>query len=315
MSLKTESQPLRSNLLGARVLVTGATGFIGAAAACALATTGIEVHGVSASGRAGPPGVTMHREDLLNDAAVTALLKRLRPTHLLHTAWDVTHGIYWTAPANLTWLAAGARLLRDFLKAGGKRAVGVGTCAEYAWNGNLCSEYSTQLAPATPYGRCKLALGEAFAAADLMGVSTAWARLFFPYGEGDGSQRFLPQLRENLSAGKPVATTAGTQIRDLIHVNDVGEALAALLLSPVTGSVNIGTGEGVALREVALELADALGADPGLLRFGALPIRPGDPQFLVADVTRLREEVGFVPRIHWREGVHRFARDAAMATG
>jgi len=290
-----------------RILVTGATGFIGAAAARALAASGAEVHGVTGSGRAGPRGVAMHRLDLLDATATAALLRRLRPTHLLHAAWDVTHGAYWTAPANLAWLAAGAALLRDFLEAGGRRAVGVGSCAEYLWDGTVCAEATTPREPATPYGRCKLAMGEAFAAAGLMGASTAWARLFFPYGPGDGAKRFLPELRRRLAAGEAVDTTAGTQIRDFLHVEDVAGALAALLHAPVTGPVNLGSGEGVALREVALELAAALGADPTLLRFGALPLRPGDPPLLVADTRRLRAELGFAPRISWREGVRRFA--------
>jgi nucleoside-diphosphate-sugar epimerase len=294
-----------------RILVTGATGFIGAAAAHALAARGHDVHGVTAAGRPGPDGVAMHRLDLLDGAAVAALLHRLRPSHLLHAAWDVTHGTYWTAPSNLTWLAAGAELLRDFLAAGGVRALGVGTCAEYAWDTDRYVENATRLAPATPYGGCKLALCGAFAAAGRLGASTAWARLFFPYGRGDAPRRFLPELRASLVAGRLVATTEGTQRRDFIHIEDVAGALAALLLSPVTGPVNIGTGEGVALREVALELAAALGADPALLGFGALPVRPGDPPSLVADVARLRSEVGFTPRTHWRDGVRRFARDAA----
>ncbi len=271
---------------------------------------GAEVHGVTASGRAGPPGVTMHVADLLDPAATAALLRRLRPTHLLHIAWDVTHGAYWTSPANLDWLAAGARLLREFLDAGGQRAVGLGTCAEYAWEGAIYSESTTRLVPATAYGRCKRAMGEAFAAAGLMGASTAWARLFFPYGPGDGPKRFLPELRRALRAGEAVDTTAGTQVRDFIHVDDVARALAALLHSPVTGPVNIANGQGVALRDVALELAASLCAEPSLLRFGALPIRPGDPPSLVADVTRLRDEVGFSPRVSWREGVRHFAREA-----
>jgi nucleoside-diphosphate-sugar epimerase len=274
---------------------------------------GADVHGVSASGRAGPHGVTMHRADLLDDAATAALLVRLRPTHLLHAAWDVTHGAYWTSPANFTWLAAGARLLRDFLAVGGTRAVGLGTCAEYTWTSDRYTEHDSSRVPATPYGRCKLAMGEAFGAVNLMGAptgaSTAWGRLFFPYGPGDGPQRFLPALRRSLAAGEPIAITAGTQIRDFIHVEDVAGALVALLTSSVTGPVNIGTGEGVALRELALALATAQGADPKLLRFGALPICPGDPPCLVADVGRLRDEVGFTPSIAWREGVRRFAQE------
>ncbi|UPY37438.1 NAD-dependent epimerase/dehydratase family protein [Sediminicoccus sp. KRV36] len=292
-----------------KILVTGASGFIGSAAARALLAAGVEVHGTSASGRAGPPGVIMHRCDLLDDTAVADLLAELRPSHLLHVAWDVTHGTYWTSPANFLWLAAGARLLERFLALGGQRAVGVGSCAEYAWTeAETYTEVSSPLAPATPYGRCKLALSEGFAAAGMMGLSTAWARLFFPYGPGDGEQRFIPSMLARLRAGEAFDTTSGIQRRDFIHIDDVGAALAALTRSSVTGAVNIGTGEGVALREVALELAASLGAEPGLLRFGALPIRPGDPLSLIADASRLRHEVGFTSAISWREGLRRLSQ-------
>lgn len=288
---------------GQTFLVTGASGFIGSAVARALVADGFEVHGVSAGGRPGPEGVVMHRCDLLAEGQAAALAAGIRATHLIHCAWDVTHGVYWTAPANLTWLAAGARLLQMFLAAGGKRAVGVGTCAEYAWTAATYREGDTALHPATPYGLCKLALGEAYEAARLMGASTAWARLFFPYGPGDGEARFLPSLLRSLRAGRPFPSTSGLQRRDFIHVEDVGLALSALARSEVSGPVNIGTGEGPSLREVALEAARAMGADPGLLRFGDLPQREGDPPSLIADVTRLRQEVGFAPRIPWRQGV------------
>lgn len=295
---------------GESFLVTGATGFIGTAVSRALVAGGFEVHGVSGSGRPSPAGVAMHRCDLLADGEVTALIARLRPSHLIHCAWDITHGAYWTAPANLTWLAAGVRLLEIFLAAGGVRAIGVGTCAEYAWTEAVYSERASLLAPATSYGRCKLALGEAYEAARLMGASTAWARLFFPYGPGDGEARFLPSLLRSLREGRPFPSTSGLQKRDFIHVEDIGEALSMLARSEVSGPVNIGTGEGPALREVALEAARAMGADPALLRFGDLPQREGDPPALVAEVTRLRSEVGFTPRIGWREGVARLVTES-----
>ena len=294
-----------------RVLVTGATGFIGAAAARALVAMGAAVHGTSSSGRAGPDGLTMHRCDLLDDTATAQLLARLRPTHLLHAAWDVTHGAYWTSPANLDWLAASARLLRAFLAAGGRRAVGVGSCAEYAWTGETCVEGLTALAPATVYGRCKLATAEAFAATGMLGGTTAWARLFFPYGPGDGAQRFIPSMLERLRQGQPFDTTQGLQIRDFIHVDDVGQALARLTAATLAGAVNIGSGKGVALRDVALRLATALGADPALLRFGALPERPGDPGRLVADIGRLRGALDFAPAVSWQDGIQGVVSAAA----
>ena len=290
-----------------RCLVTGASGFIGGAIARSLLADGAEVHGVGASGRPGPAGITMHRCDLLAGDAVAALIGALRPTHLIHAAWDVTHGAYWTAPANLAWLAAGARLLQHFLAAGGHRAVGVGSCAEYAWTEEICVEGRSRTAPATSYGRCKLALCEAFEAAHLMGASTAWARLFFPYGPCDGAKRFLPSLVHALRAGQAFETTSGVQRRDFIHIDDVGRAIALLARSAATGPVNIASGEAVALRDIALEAARALGADPALLRFGAIELRAGEPLLLAGDVTRLHGGLGFVPQVPWRSGVAHFA--------
>jgi nucleoside-diphosphate-sugar epimerase len=296
-------------------LVTGATGFIGAAVARALADAGHEVHGVGRSGRGTGAGVTPHACDLLDAASVQALIDHVRPTHLVHCAWDVTHNVYWTSTANFDWLAASVALLKAFKAAGGRRAVGVGTCAEYAASGTILHETGSPLVPATPYGRCKLALFHAFEAARLMGLSTAWGRLFFPYGPGDGERRFLPSLARAMRAGEAFDMSSGLQKLDFIHIDDVGAAFARLAECDVTGPVNIANGEGVALREVALRAAEALGRDPALLRMGAIAARATDPPSLVADVARLRDEVGFRPQVSWREGVARFVAgtDAAPA--
>ena len=78
--------------------------------------------------------------------------------------------------------------------------------------------------------------------------------------------------------------------------------MAAVLLSDVTGPLNIACGEGTALIEIATELARQLGGE-ALLRPGALPTRPKDPPYLVGANMRLRTEVGFSPRIPLSEGL------------
>lgn len=287
------------------ILVTGASGFVGNAIATALHAAGARVHGISRTGGVRPTVFFTNRCDLLDPRAVRRLLQQVRPTHLVHAAWDVTHGVYWFSRTNFRWLAASVDLLDAFLDNGGQRAIGIGTCAEYAWNQDFYREASAALAPATPYGRCKLAVCEAFTAAGQMGTSTAWARLFFPYGPGDGGQRFLPSLLSALVAGQPFDTTDGEQLRDFINVEDIGGAIAALTLGNVHGPVNIGTGAGARLKDIALAAAEDLNVDPALLRFGALPTRAGDPVSLIADVSRLEHEVGYRPRIPWRDGIRR----------
>ena len=89
--------------------------------------------------------------------------------------------------------------------------------------------------------------------------------------------------------------TAGTQVRDFLHVSDAGDAFAALAASEVEGAVNIASGSGVSLLEVAGLIAGQTGGVEAS-GSGRSPRRPNDPPSLVADVSRLREQVGWRPR-------------------
>ncbi len=289
-----------------RVLVTGGSGFVGLPLLEKLVRRGEEVHAIST--RAAPtavPGVRWHRLDLADSAAVEALVARVSPEHLLHLAWYVEHGRFWTAPENVLWVEYSLHLIRAFIRAGGRRAVMLGTCAEYDWSAasEPLREDSSLLAPATLYGVAKDSLrrlAEAYASSE--GVELAWARLFFLYGPREQPGRLVPSAIRSLLRGESVATTSGEQLRDFLHVEDVAGALAALLASSVTGPVDIASGHGTRVRELVGEIAGQIGA-PELVRRGELPDRPGEPAMLVGAGFRLREEVGYRPRMSLTEGV------------
>ncbi len=291
-----------------RILVTGATGFIGKPLLARIAASAGEVHAIARS--EAPPergGVRTHALDLRDPEATARVLAEVRPELLVHLAWYVEHGSFWTAPENLESTALSLQLLRAFADAGGRRAVMVGTCAEYDWSradGPL-QERSSPLGPATLYGTAKDALrrlGEAYA--DVAEIDFAWARLFFLYGPGEQPGRLVPAVIHGLLAGEPVETTAGAQRRDFMFVEDVAGALAALAASDVIGPVNIATGRAVPVHEVVQEIARQTGRED-LLRIGALPDRPSDPPLLVGASERLREEVGFVPETGLEQGIAR----------
>jgi nucleoside-diphosphate-sugar epimerase len=231
----------------------------------------------------------------------------VRPDVLVHLAWYVEPGRYWTAPENIRWVEASLALLRAFAAAGGRRAVVAGTSAEYDWRAveERIEEQRTPLRPTTLYGAAKHALHTAAAAyAEQAGFELAWGRIFFVYGPGEPAGRLVPSVATGLLAGEPVPTTRGDQIRDFMHVEDVAAAFAALAHDHTTGAVNIASGEPARVGDVVDMLAAQAGR-PELLRPGALPDREGDPLRLVADVRRLREEVGFVPLIALPEGLAR----------
>jgi nucleoside-diphosphate-sugar epimerase len=285
-----------------RVLVTGGSGFIGLPAVGQLADLGLEVHAVARH----PPNtasVVWHAVDLLEPRAADEIVRRVKPSHLLHLAWTTIPGEYWTTLENLSWLAASASLLRAFAEVKGERAVFAGTCAEYEWGSDLLVESKTPLRPATLYGSCKHALRQtAESVAAQASLSVAWGRVFFLYGPREHPARLVSSVARGVLAGEVVDTTHGRQVRDFLHVTDVASAFVALLASDVTGAVNVASGEGVELRVVTAEIERLAGVN-GLVRRGRRPIPPSEPDMLVGDATRLRDEVGFRRRFDLETGL------------
>lgn len=289
------------------VLVTGASGFIGSHVLEALDRRSWSIHAVShRSAPADTRDVTWHACDLKEAGSSAGLMARLRPDALVHLAWEATPGIYRRSLDNLDWQAASLLLVRAFAAAGGRRAVLAGTCGEYdpeAARHGACIETATPLAPTCLYGTAKLALYRTLlAAAPGLGISLAWARLFHPYGRGEPAARLVPYLVGALASGERALLGAGTQERDFIEAGDVGRAVAALLASTVEGAVNIGTGTATSVAALARRVARRLGAE-GRLALGARPPIADDPPRLVADIGRLRDEVGFRPSVSLEAGV------------
>lgn len=274
--------------------MTGAAGFVGHHCIDPLLKLGYHVHGVSRTSRSDTEGVTWHTGDLLTDDA-TALLNSIRPTHMLHLAWYTEHTSFYTSPENHRWVDASVRLLEAFCATGGKRAVMTGSCAEYDWRHGHCTETNVASLPETLYGECKLRLFNELQRISLeRGVPAAWARLFFTFGPGENRARLVPAVICALLQGERAKCSHGRQVRDYLYVGDVADALVSVLDSEAKGAINIGSGIGTEIRTLAQRFADALQRPDGI-DFGAIPTRAGDAPVVVADVTRLRDEVGWRP--------------------
>lgn len=285
-----------------RVLVTGATGFIGRHTLSRLEQRGFEVWALTS--KQPPPYSSMRwiQVDLLHERSFE-WLARLAPTHLLHLAWNAVPGLFWTTRENVAWLIASIALFEAFAVSGGIRAVCAGTCAEYDWKQSLFSEHQTPCLPHTLYGSCKLALQGALALlAKQLHVSHAWGRVFYLYGPHEYKERFVPTLINGLLNKQPIPCSQGTQVRDFLHVEDVADAFVSLLDSDVEGVVNIGSGEGISLKQIAEILAETLGTT-GFIQLGALPAPAGDPPRLVPCVQRLKKELKWAPRYTLQSGL------------
>ena len=297
-----------------RVLVTGAGGFIGRCSVAPLLSRGYDVHAVLSGASEGAPpeelrGAAVHSADLLDPAAIDALLELVSPTHLLHFAWIAAPGIYWHSPDNVRWLNASQHLLRRFKAVAGTRVVMAGSCAEYDWaRAGVCVERATPLADeaggaVTAYVAGKLALQRSLAEfGEEAGLSTAWGRIFFQFGPHEHENRLVASVTRHLLMNQQALCTHGQQVRSFLHVADVGVAFAQLLDGNVSGPVNIGSDERISLAELIERIAQKIGR-PDLVRLGARGTATEEPPLLVPDIRRLRDEVRFKPRYALNEAI------------
>lgn len=278
------------------VLVTGATGFVGRHTLEPLLAKGFHVHALFSQGLPvlKEPRLHWHEINLHHGASVEKLLADITPTHLLHLAWYAKPKEYWTSPLNIEWIYSSLHLLNAFVAVQGQRAVFTGSCAEYDWQHGQCKEFETPCLPATLYGRSKYALHlltESLAHSHTL--SLAWARLFFLFGAHEYRERLIPSAIDSLLKQQPFDVKQGHQVRDFMSVEQVANALVALLESDVKGPINIASGQAVTLRDIITFIATKLNA-AHLVHYHA-QTEPASDTIVTADVSRLRSEVKWKP--------------------
>lgn len=264
-----------------RILLTGATGFVGRQVLRSLLERGGEV---SVIAREDPPytfpgadRVTIHHVPDLFALTVDEWMPLLQNVDtLLHAAWFAEPGKYLQSPLNMHCLQGTLTMARAAAEAKLKRLVGIGTCFEYDVTHRVLST-ETPLAPLTIYAASKastfLTLQQWCASS---GIAFAWCRLFYLYGEGEDPRRLAAFLHRKLAAGEPAELTSGTQVRDFLDVAEAGARIARVAVSSLQGPVNICSGTPVTVRQLAEQIADSYGRRD-LLRFGARPDNLTDP--------------------------------------
>lgn len=291
-----------------KVLLTGASGFLGQHVLACLRSHGIDTVAV---GRRLPDGVVATdfiEADLLGTADFAALVKMSAATHLLHLAWYAEHGKYWTSPLNLRWVEATTRLVEAFCEAGGQQVVVAGTCAEYDWSHGYCREESTPLNAATFYGTTKDAARRlVMAVCAQYHVPCAWGRLFLPFGKGEASQRLIPSLIGAFRGKRPPFAVSAPTYRDFLHASDVAEGFIALLQRGENDTYNLSSGQPVRIADVVQGLAHLLDADPQAV-LGLMSQRSGEPLLLVGENLKLKT-LGWQPALNLSQGLELTVRE------
>ena len=285
-----------------RILVTGGTGFIGSAFVRTAVAAGHSVAVLSRRPGSSEKGGGTH---LIGSVAEPPWneISRFQPDACVHAAWIATPGVYLESPENVEWVEWSRSFLLRLAMEGVRRMVALGTCIEYRISGLPLSEESSEIAPTSLYGRSKDSLHRSIRTdLERQGVALAWARLFYPYGPGEHPDRLVSSLIRRFRAGEPVTLKTPRSIKDYIFVDDVAAALLCLLERRFNGPVNLGTGIGVAVGDLASQVAASVGRRD-LLRMPETTV--ADPlDHVVADVARLKS-IGWVQQARLEQGLAR----------
>lgn len=286
-----------------KVLITGASGFLGNAVASILKTSGIDYCAIGRKNNAGHSNFL--EVDLLTDFDYSELFSFYMPTHLIHLAWYVEHGKYWNSYENLNWTNASFRLLDSFYKYGGKHAVVAGTCAEYDWQYGYFKENLTPVNPNTLYGISKDNTRRILQLlATKYGASLAWGRIFYPYGVEEPQSRLIPSLFQVFKEGGLPFGVNKSAFRDLLHVSDVAEAFVSCLEANYHGVINICSGNPVQIEQLVQLIAYICKQSPEAVLSIKADLR-NDPQFLIGDNSILKS-LGWKQKIGLNDGLKHF---------
>jgi nucleoside-diphosphate-sugar epimerase len=297
-----------------KILLTGPTGFVGSAFARLAIQRGHSVAGLVIPSESIPASLSKHGAEGGQARAVTWLRGTLEDAPwadievfgadaCVHMAWITTPGVYLESPDNFRFLEASTTFLRRVQELGANYLVGLGTCIEYQITNQPLSEERTLIAPTTTYSRCKNELRlQMEQEAQTRGFKFCWARVFYPYGPGEHLSRLCSATIQKLSRGEKIMLKTPNSTKDYIFIEDLAEALLCVVESKYNGTINLGTGVGVSVLEIAQTLGRMMGRSELI---GVVEPPEVDPLgYVVADASRLRR-LGWRPAHTLAEGLRK----------
>jgi UDP-glucose 4-epimerase len=296
----------------ARVLVTGATGFIGRQVCRRLVESGATVYGLSrsASPATVPAGVSPIAADVTQRAEMVAALKRVRPSQVLHlAAAGVTEPFLPMEQAAAVNVSGTIHVLEASCDVGVQRFVQVGTAYEQP-----ASE--TDRGPNSPYVASKLAAWLFWRAfTEKNAIDSVAVRLFHVYGP-EQLRGLIPAAMQAARCNETFNMTPGEQWRDFIYITDASEALVTTLSAPdVRGKTyDIGTGAGLQVRTVVQRIFEQLGSH-GRYVLGALDYRAHEEMDLVAAPAAAQIDLKWQAQVQFEEGLTRTLEAYRRQTG
>jgi dTDP-6-deoxy-L-talose 4-dehydrogenase (NAD+) len=279
-----------------KVLVTGATGFVGRHLVAALLARGCEIRAVARNAETaqGMPWINevefvsadIHAADL-DVVALTVGIDALA-----HLAWPglPNYRALFHFEHNLM---ADYRFIKSAVEAGVQQVLVTGTCFEYGMQSGPLSESSAPQ-PSNPYGLAKHTLHLFLQNLQQeLPFTLQWARLFYLHGEGQNPNSLLAALDRAIDTGEPSFNmSSGEQLRDFLPIENAAGYLAAILQRhDFDGVINCASGQPVSVRSLVEQRLRERGATLNL-NLGHYPYPTHEPLAFWAVTERLQQLLG-----------------------
>lgn len=288
--MKFDTNDFRDQLEGRKILITGASGFIGQNLSKKLIDIGATVHGTSRN-RYGSdpdiPGMFWWQGTFDDHGFARKILKKSRPDYIFHLAGDVTAANdqkHLLSTYN-SLLTSTVNLLTE--------AVDMG-CEKIVLTGSSTEPMDINETPGSPYAAAKLGTviyGKLFQ--QLYKLPVVMIRPFMGYGPAQPKYKILPHVIMSILNGHQPKLTSGQWEVDWIYIDDLVEGIltATTHKEDLTQTLDLGTGKLTSVRAMVEKIVDIMETDiePD---FGAIPDRPIE-QSRIADVETTRSLIGW----------------------
>ena len=295
-----------------RVLLTGINGFIGANMARRLLKEGHEVHAFVRNG----PGwrikdiesqLNIYQADITRHVHTDYLIKRIKPEAFLHLA---TFGAYPDSQKDVQKIFdVNVMGLVNLLNSYSGHEVFINTSSSSVYgNREVAMNERMELLPKDHYGASKAAAEiECRTRTRIDGARIINTRLFSAYGPYEEPTRLIASTINHCLKNEPMSFTAGTQMRDFIHIQDIEDAYMMLLKRPdLAGeTLNIGTGQQWSVKEAVETILLQVPTYKGKCHFGKIPTRSDETFNWVADTSKTSELLGWKAAIEFKKGIRK----------